>query len=54
MVTSPKFNNFIWLFYATMGNQQNTAPEKQDLILATTSPYRLEIFKKLGLHFTSE
>ena len=33
---------------------KNTAPEQQNLILATTSPYRLEIFKKLGLHFTSE
>lgn len=32
----------------------NNIPEKQDIILATTSPYRLEIFKKLGLHFTSE
>lgn len=34
--------------------QLNSSSEKQDLILATTSPYRLEIFKKLGLHFTSE
>lgn len=27
---------------------------KQEIILATTSVYRLEIFKKLGLHFTGE
>lgn len=33
---------------------ENATTAKQDLILATTSPYRLEIFKKLGLHFTSE
>jgi len=34
--------------------QHNNLSEKKDLILATTSPYRLEIFNKLGLHFTSK
>lgn len=37
-----------------MEKDQNTVSEKQDLILATTSPYRLEIFEKLWLYFTSE
>jgi predicted house-cleaning NTP pyrophosphatase (Maf/HAM1 superfamily) len=37
-----------------MENQENSVSEQQNLILATTSPYRLEIFKRLGLHFTSE
>ncbi len=37
-----------------MEKQDNVVSEKQNLVLATTSPYRLEIFQKLGLHFTSE
>ncbi|MFA7717107.1 MAG: Maf family protein [Candidatus Absconditabacterales bacterium] len=37
-----------------MENQQEGISQNKDIILATTSPYRLEIFKKLGLHFVGE
>lgn len=37
-----------------METSQNTISEKQELILATTSPYRLGIFKNLWISFVSE
>ena len=37
-----------------MGKDKKTVSEKQDLILATTSPYRLWIFKNLWISFVSE
>jgi predicted house-cleaning NTP pyrophosphatase (Maf/HAM1 superfamily) len=37
-----------------MEANQNIISEKKNLILATTSPYRLGIFKNLGIDFVSE